>query len=66
MPSHQIFQPKYGCETAGPDMQYFLAQEGSRSGDYGQMSRVGEDNEHVDVLSSYYTSALESGGAHQQ
>ena len=43
-------------------MQYFLAREGPRSGDYGQRSRGGEDYEPVDDLSSYYTSALESGG----
>ena len=48
--------------SAGQDMQYFLAREGPRSGDYGQRSRGGEDYEPVDDLSSYYTSALESGG----
>ena len=48
--------------SVGPDMQYFLAREGPRSGDYGQRSRGGEDYEPVDDLSSYYTSALESGG----
>ena len=55
--------------SAGPDMQYFLAREGPRSGDYGQRSRGGEqDYEHdlVDDLGSYYTSALESGGVPPQ